>query len=123
MSHPNAPLEDDTNASTAAEQQDGLSAEELESRFSRGQGRGDTDEHLPAQEPEGEAMGSVRASRRPDPITGKPLYEDDATGASSNAMGDAYRSPADRGVEEESKRPATGTPSSTPRREKGLREF
>ena len=39
----------------------------------------------------GGAMGSVRASRRNDPITGKPLYDADSPETSSSVGGARYR--------------------------------
>lgn len=72
------------------------------------------------------AMGAVRGSDRLDPITGKPLVDPEEArepNPSSNIAGDAYRHPAEKGIEEESKGPITGQPSSTPRSEPGLRDL
>lgn len=78
---------------------------------------------FPAQlQPEGE-VGATSTSRRDDPITGKPLYDEDSPHTSSSVGGDRYRSAQEKGVDEESKRLATGTPSSSRRKEKGLRDL
>ena len=95
-----------------------------ERRFARAEPTGaDTDESAGGAMGTGGAMGSVRASRRNDPITGKPLYDDDSPETSSSVGGDRYRKPAEKGVEDDAKRPATGQPTSTPRTEPSLRDL
>ncbi|GAB95181.1 hypothetical protein BJY21_002619 [Kineosphaera limosa] len=71
-------------------------------------------------QPEGKAVATSN-DRRDDPITGQPLYTDDSPDVSSG--GDVNRHPGDKGIQEETKARAVGQPSSTPRREKPLREF
>lgn len=73
-------------------------------------------------QPEGK-VGATSQNRRDDPITGKPLYDDDSPQTSSSIGGDRYRPASEKGVDDASKRPATGEPSSTPRKEKELREL
>lgn len=113
----------DTTPDPSTGHPSGVSGDELAEWLERDPDTGDTDEHLPPQEPQGEAMGSVRASRRPDPITGKPLYDGDSPQAGGTALGDTHRHASDKGVGEAGKRTAMGRPSSTPRPEKGLRDF
>lgn len=78
---------------------------------------------FPAQpQPEGK-VGATSKTRRDDPVTGKPLYDDDSPETSASIGGDRYRAQQKKGVDDDSKRLATGKPSSTPRAEKELRDL
>lgn len=80
------------------------------------------EDDLPAQEPAGDAMGSVRDSDRVDPMTGTVLG-DDETPVSNNPAGARYGRPGGEGdLEEDLTRPP-GRPSSTPRQEQSLRDM
>lgn len=81
-------------------------------------------EQAPQEPDDGKAMGAVRRSDRPDPITGKPLYdpeESEEKAPSSSVAGDTYVS--DKGIDQASTEVPPGQPSSTPRREPGLRDL